>query len=90
LGVFDWKINVLQIYPNPVRNNQFTIAVPDQISSAVTVEICNLIGQSIYKVTTGVVNNEITIQPLVALNKGVYIVSMKNEGAVFTQKISVP
>jgi hypothetical protein len=90
LGLSDWKTNTLQIYPNPVRNNQFTIAVPDQISGAVTVEICNLIGQSIYKVTTGVVNNEITIQPLVNLNRGVYIVSMKNEGAVFTQKISVP
>ena len=90
LGLADWKINMLHIYPNPVRNNQFTIAVPDQISGAVTVEICNLIGQSIYKLTTGVVNNEITIHPIVALNRGVYIVSMKNEGAVFTQKISVP
>ena len=90
LGVFDWKINVLQIYPNPIRNNQFTIAVPNQMSGAITIEICNLIGQSVYKVIRAAVNNEITIQPLVALNKGVYIVSMKNEGAAFTQKISVP
>lgn len=90
LGLADWKINMLHIYPNPIRNNQFTIAVPSQMSGAITVEISNLIGQSIYKVTTGAINNEITVLPIVALNKGVYIVSMKNEGAVFTQKISVP
>jgi molybdopterin-binding protein len=47
-------------------------------------------GQSVYKVTTGAVNNEITIQPIAALSKGVYIVSIKNEASVFTQKISVP
>jgi hypothetical protein len=90
LGLEHWKTNTLRIYPNPVRNNQFTLAVPNQMSGALTVEICNLMGQSVYKVTTGAVNNEITIQPIAALSKGVYIVSIKNEASVFTQKISVP
>ena len=90
LGLTDWKMNTLRIYPNPIRNNQFTLAVPNQMSGALTVEIYNLIGQSLYKITTGAVNNEIIIQPIVALNKGVYIVTMKNEDTVFTQKISVP
>jgi hypothetical protein len=90
LGLTDWKTNTLRIYPNPIRNNQFTLAVPNQMSGALTVEIYNLIGQSLYKITTGAVNNEIIIQPIVALNKGVYIVTMKNEDTVFTQKISVP
>jgi hypothetical protein len=90
LGLADWKTNTLHIYPNPVQNNQFTLVVPNQMGGPVTVEIYNLIGQSVYKVIRAAVNNEITIQPIVALSKGVYVVSMKNQGAVFTQKISVP
>ncbi|WP_396186869.1 T9SS type A sorting domain-containing protein [Flavobacterium sp.] len=89
LGIDSWKTNTLQIYPNPVRNNQFTIVLPNQVNGMLTVEIHNLIGQLVHKQNYIIVNNEISIQPINTLNKGVYLVSVKTEGVVFTQKISV-
>jgi hypothetical protein len=89
LGLSDWKMNTLQIYPNPVRNNQFTIAIPKQVNGMLTAEIYNLVGQLIHKQNYMAVNSEIVIQPISILNKGVYLVSVKTEGVVFTQKISV-
>ena len=89
LGLENWKTNTLRIYPNPVRNNQFTIAVPKQVNGMLTAEIYNLVGQLIHKQNYMAVNSEIVIQPISILNKGVYLVSVKTEGVVFTQKISV-
>ena len=89
LGLSDWKTNTLQIYPNPVRNNQFTIGVPNQMNGKLTVEIRNLLGQLVHKQNYVAVNNEISIQPINTLNKGVYLVSVKTDEVMFTQKISI-
>lgn len=89
LGLENWKTNTLHIYPNPVRNNQFTIGVPNQMNGKLTVEIHNLLGQLVHKQDYMGVNTEITIQPIFAMNKGVYLVSLKNDGIVITQKICV-
>jgi hypothetical protein len=89
LGLENWKTNTLHIYPNPVRNNQFTIGVPNQMNGKLTVEIHNLLGQLVHKQNYMAVNNEISIQPINTLNKGVYLVSVKTDEVVFTQKISI-
>jgi hypothetical protein len=91
-GVLDldnWKTNTLTIYPNPVLNNQFKIVTPTHVNGLVTVQIYSLLGQLVHKQNYTALNNEITISPIFSMNTGVYIVSLKNEGVVFTQKISV-
>jgi hypothetical protein len=89
LSIQDNKNEKANIYPNPIRNNQFTIVVPNQMNGKLTVEIHNLLGQLVHKQEYKVESTEIAVQPIFEMNKGVYLVSLKNDGIVITQKISV-
>ncbi|MSP85060.1 MAG: T9SS type A sorting domain-containing protein, partial [Flavobacteriaceae bacterium] len=85
----EWNSKSLRIYPNPLVDNQFTIAVSPSITDNVAITIYNMIGQSVYKQTAMAINNGIVVRPSVLLKAGVYMVEMKNNGKTNTQKIII-
>jgi hypothetical protein len=85
----EWNTKSLRIYPNPVVDNQFTIAVSPSITDKVTICIYNMIGQSVYRESATAINNSIVVHPSAILKAGVYMVEMANNGKTSTQKIII-
>jgi hypothetical protein len=85
----EWNTKSLRIYPNPVVDNQFTIAVSPSITDKVTICIYNMIGQSVYRESATAINNSIVVHPSAILKAGVYMVEMTNNGKTSTQKIII-
>lgn len=85
----EWNTKSLRIYPNPVVDNQFTIAVSTSITDKVTICIYNMIGQSVYRESATAINNSIVVHPSAILKAGVYMVEMTNNGKTSTQKIII-
>lgn len=85
----EWNTKLLRIYPNPVVDNQFTIAVSPSITDKVTICIYNMIGQSVYRESATAINNSIVVHPSAILKAGVYMVEMTNNGKTSTQKIII-
>lgn len=85
----EWNSKSLHIYPNPVVDNQFTIAVSPSITDKVMITIYNMIGQSVYKESATAINNAILVRPSALLKAGVYMVEMVNNGKTNTQKIII-
>jgi len=78
----------IRIYPNPVTENNFEIALPDN-ALAFSVQITNVLGQEVYNENPIVVNNKITVAPKMLLKSGVYIVTVKNGKESAVKKITV-
>lgn len=78
----------IRIYPNPVTENRFEIALPDDVT-AVSVRITNVLGQEVYDENLTVIDNKITIAPKALLKSGVYIVTIKNGKQSAVKKITV-
>ena len=78
----------IRIYPNPVTENKFEIALPDY-TSEVSVQIANVLGQEVYHENPMVINNKITVAPKTLLKSGVYIITIKNGKQTATKKITV-
>jgi hypothetical protein len=76
------------VYPNPVTNNQFNIALPSTITGELTVKIINTIGQTVYQTKTEA-QNTITITPNNALTQGLYFVELTSHGKTSTKKIII-
>ena len=76
------------VYPNPVTNNQFNIALPSNITGELTVKIINTIGQTVYQTKTEA-QNTITITPNSTLSQGLYFVELSNQGKSSTKKITI-
>jgi hypothetical protein len=76
------------VYPNPVTNNQFNIALPSTITGELTVKVINTIGQTVYQ-TKIEAQNTITITPNNALTQGLYFVELTNQGETSTKKIII-
>ena len=76
------------VYPNPVTNNQFNIALPSTITGELTVKVINTIGQTVYE-TKIEAQNTITITPNNALTQGLYFVELTNQGKTSTKKIII-
>jgi hypothetical protein len=83
------ETNPISIYPNPVKDNQFTISLPSSISGKVVVGIYNISGQLVYKADATGASNSIVIRPTQSLKVGVYVVKVENDGKTNTQKITV-
>ena len=84
----DFTIEKITLYPNPVTNNQFNIALPSNITGELTVKIINTIGQTVYQTKTEA-QNTITITPNSILAQGLYFVELTNKGKSSTKKIIV-
>ena len=76
------------VYPNPVTNNQFNIALPSYLTGEVAIKIINTIGQTVYETKTEA-QNTITITPNSILSKGLYFVELTNQGKSSTKKITI-
>ncbi|MBC7845995.1 MAG: T9SS type A sorting domain-containing protein [Flavobacterium sp.] len=85
-----WSLNnPISVYPNPVKDNQFSISLPASISGKVAVGIYNVAGQLVYKADATVSSNTIAVRPAQSLKSGVYVVKVENNGNSSTQKITV-
>ena len=78
----------LTIYPNPISNNEFNIALPKSITGQVKVSVSNMLGQEIYNVSHDATPTML-ISPKQHLEEGIYIVSITNNGQVAQGKIIV-
>jgi Secretion system C-terminal sorting domain len=76
------------LYPNPVANNQFNIALPSYFSGKVNIAIVNTIGQVVY-VTNQDAQNTLSINPTSVLAQGMYLVQITNQGTTITKKITI-
>ena len=84
----DFNLENIVIFPNPVINNQFNIALPSNLTGEVTVKMINTIGQTVYQ-TKIEAQNTITISPNTTLSKGLYFVELTNQGKTSTKKIII-
>jgi hypothetical protein len=76
------------VYPNPVTNNQFNIALPSYLTGEVAIKIINTIGQIVYETKTEA-QKTITITPNSTLTQGLYFVELTNQGKNSTKKIII-
>lgn len=76
------------VYPNPISNNQFNIALPSYFLGKVVVVVINTIGQEVYAAEQDA-QNTITIQPSLTLAQGIYLVQITNQGNTITKKITI-
>ena len=76
------------VYPNPVTNNQFNIALPSNFTGEVRVKMINTIGQTVYQ-TKIEAQKTITISPNSTLAQGLYFVELTNQGKSSTKKIII-
>lgn len=85
-----WNLNnPISVYPNPVKDNQFSITLPASISGKVAVGIYNISGQLVYKAHETSASNTIAVRPTQLLKAGVYVVKVENNGKTSTQKITI-
>lgn len=88
LNTPDFNAENIVVYPNPVTNNQFNIALPSYLTGEVTIKIINTIGQTVYQTKTDA-QNTITITPNSTLSQGLYFVELTNQGKSSTKKIII-
>ena len=87
-GNGSFNASTVAIYPNPIANNEFTIALPNSVSGNVTVKMSNMLGQEVYSYTSEATTT-IQIQPKQQLEEGIYVVSISNNGQVIQAKVIV-
>ena len=77
------KQTIFTAYPNPT-NGIFTIKLGEVANYDVTVN--NVLGQTVFSTSTNGMN---TIIDLSSFDKGIYTVELKDENAIYTEKIIV-
>ena len=76
------------LYPNPLTNNQFNIALLSNLTGEVIIKMINTIGQTVFHTKTEA-QNTITVTPNSTLTPGLYFVELINEGISITKKITI-
>lgn len=84
----DFATNAISVYPNPIVNNQFNIALPSSVTGKINVSITNMLGQEVYK-STNDATQTMLVRPNQPLQEGVYVVSVNNNGKVMQTKVIV-
>jgi len=85
--------NLIQVYPNPVTDNQFTIQFSKMEAGNYILQVTNVMGQQVMQQKVNVVNGEqsenVNLNPLFA--KGIYLIKVTNQNSksVFSKKIIV-
>ena len=87
LGNDDFAAKDFSIYPNPVLDNNFTVKVPSEGKTVITVY--NQIGQEIKCNVSELSNTTYKVEPQTALASGIYIVKVNNDGKSATTKLIV-
>lgn len=78
----------LQIYPNPVADNKFTILVPNY-NGKLAVQLSNMQGQQVYACNVEAMRNIAMIVPDRILSSGVYFVKITNGQQTAIKKIII-
>ena len=81
-------MNSISLYPNPIVDNQFTLALPTSLTGQVAVSITNMLGQEVYKISTNA-SPSMVIKPTQHLQEGIYIVSIANNNQITQIKVIV-
>lgn len=81
--------SAIAIYPNPVKDNRFTISLPESVSGKIILGIYNVSGQLGYKKEFTVTENLIKVNLDKSLTPGIYIVKLEYNGKTTVQKITV-
>jgi hypothetical protein len=84
----DFNAENIVVYPNPVTNNQFNIALPSTITGELTVKVINTIGQTVYRTKTEA-QNTISVTLNSTLTQGLYFVELTNQGKTSIKKIII-
>jgi len=87
LGSDDFETANFNIYPNPVLDNTFTVAIPYEGKTTVTV--FNQIGQEIKCNVSETSSTKYKVEPKAQLASGIYIVKINSDGKTATQKLTV-
>lgn len=89
LGVNENINSFFTLYPNPVKNNEFTILLNENLSkSKVQVTLYNVLGQEVYSANKAYDSSgSIKITPNVTLQKGLYLVKVTSDKKSFTKKL---
>ena len=87
LGNDDFAAMNFNIYPNPVLNNNFTVRVPSE--GKTTVSVFNQIGQEIKCNVSETSTTTYRVEPQTTLASGIYIVKVNNDGKTATTKLIV-
>jgi hypothetical protein len=89
LSAASWLDNKISIYPNPIENNHFSIRLPSFISGDIHIEIVDLSGKIVFAKKTEFSESDLNIYPTMQLAKGIYIVTINNNGFRLADKIIV-
>jgi endonuclease I len=80
LGVNDYNLSNIKIYPNPISKNYFSV----KTNQPLKVEIFDILGKSILKTHVDSNNSKIDVNPL---TKGLYLVKLISDKGSVTKKI---
>ena len=90
LGIDELNQNsAIAIYPNPVKDNRFTITLPESVSGKIILGIYNVSGQLVYKKEFTADGISVAADLERSLKTGVYIVQVENNGKTWSQKITI-
>ncbi len=81
--------NMFSVFPNPNNGKTVTIASSQFDISACKVEITNMLGQSVYNVTSNQAENEITLGLPINMPPGLYLVTINSGEGTFTSKLII-
>ncbi len=82
------QLSGVTIFPVPAPAGHFTVELSRQSGAGATeVEVFNLLGQSVYRQQFGAQQTRLTVEA--TLKTGSYLVQVRREGGIFTQKVSV-
>lgn len=88
---FNGTLSLIQVYPNPGDAKTFRLKLVNAENGAYTLDLYNLAGSLVYKTVitnTGTQYDQSLALPA-AIAAGTYIISLKNERSVLTQKIII-
>jgi len=81
------QLRDVTIYPVPAPAGSFTVELGGPAAGPTTVTVRNLLGQPVYERQFGAAQTRLTIEA--RLPAGSYLVQVRREGGIFTQKVPV-
>ena len=77
-----------QLYPNPVRDNRFSISLAENSNEPLKVSLFDMKGNLIYKLKENSLESSIiTVQPDVILSSGTYLLMLEQNGKKTTKQV---
>jgi len=78
----------LDVYPNPITNES-VIEINTEIGGSFSLNITNVLGQTVYRQSDNVEQNKLLIPVPTDLNNGMYFINLNIDGKHATRKIQV-